>query len=194
MARSDKPAGIWNLANELTILRLLLVPLFGWLLLRDGGDASRIASAIVFAIAAATDFVDGEIARRRNLVTTFGIIADPIADKALTATALIGLSALGELAWWITVVILVREVGVTALRFWVIRHGVIPASKGGKAKTALQLLAILMYLLPLTGLLATARAWVMGAAVIVTVVTGVDYVVRAVRLRRASLRAKTQTA
>lgn len=192
--RQDTHAGIWNLANELTMLRLLLVPLFGWLLLRDGGDASRVASAVVFAIAAATDYIDGEIARRRHLVTPFGVIADPIADKALTATALIGLSALGELPWWVTIVILVREIGVTLLRFWVLRFGVIPASKGGKLKTALQLLAILMYLLPLTGILASARAWILAAAVVVTVVTGVDYVVRAVRLRRAALHAKPQTA
>jgi CDP-diacylglycerol--glycerol-3-phosphate 3-phosphatidyltransferase len=168
------------------MLRLLLVPVFLWLLLRDGGDdsVSRVWAAIVFVIASATDFVDGELARRQGLVTTFGKVVDPIADKALTGAALLGLSSLGDLPWWVTIVILVREVGVTLLRFWVIRIGVIPASRGGKAKTAAQMLAILLYLLPVTGWLLTARALVMGIAVLLTLGTGVDYVARVWRLRR----------
>ena len=176
-----------NIPNALTVLRLLLVPLFAWLLLRDGGDdaASRIWSAVVFMLASLTDLVDGEIARRQNTVTTFGKIADPIADKALTGAALIGLSYLGELPWWVTVVILTREIGVTLLRFWVIRRGVIPASRGGKAKTVAQMVAILMYLLPLTGWLVTAREVVMGVALLLTIGTGIDYVLRAQRLRAA---------
>jgi len=177
-----------NLPNALTVLRLLLVPVFAWLLLRDGGDdpASRIWSAVVFMVASFTDLVDGEIARRQNTVTTFGKVADPIADKALTGTALIGLSYLGDLPWWVTIVILVREVGVTLLRFWVIRIGVIPASRGGKAKTVAQMVAILMYLLPLTGWLVTASEVVMGIAVLLTIGTGIDYVARALRLRAAA--------
>jgi CDP-diacylglycerol--glycerol-3-phosphate 3-phosphatidyltransferase len=177
-----------NLPNALTVLRLLLVPVFAWLLLRDGGDdaTSRVWAAIVFVLASLTDFVDGELARRQGLVTTFGKVVDPIADKALTGTALVGLSYLGDLPWWVTIVILVREIGVTLLRFWVIRHGVIPASRGGKAKTAAQMVAIFMYLLPLTGWLVTAREIVMGIAVLLTLATGVDYVVRALRLRSAA--------
>jgi CDP-diacylglycerol--glycerol-3-phosphate 3-phosphatidyltransferase len=143
----------------------------------------------VFALAIITDRYDGMIARRTGQVTEFGKLADPIADKALTGTALIGLSALGLLPWWVTWVILVREVGVTLLRFWVIRHGVIAASRGGKAKTVAQALAIGLYILPLTGLLATARWWVMALALVLTLVTGLDYVVRALRLRRTSARA-----
>ena len=104
---------------------------------------------MVFAVASVTDRLDGDLARRRSLVTDFGKIADPIADKALTGAALIGLSALDELPWWVTVVILVRELGITLLRFWVIRHGVIPASRGGKLKTLLQTVAIGLYVLPL---------------------------------------------
>ena len=179
---------IVNVPNGLTILRMLLVPLFAWLLLREGGGdtSSRMWSALVFAIASATDLIDGEIARRRHLVTSFGKVADPIADKALTGTALVGLSYLGELPWWITVVILAREIGVTVLRFWVIRHGVIPASRGGKAKTAAQILAILLYLLPLPTWLVWTRIVAMSIALILTVATGVDYAVRAGRLRRAS--------
>ena len=179
-----------NVPNALTILRLLLVPVFAWLLLRDSGDdtTSRVWSAAVFVAASLTDLVDGELARRQGQVTTFGKVADPIADKALTGTALVGLSYLGELPWWVTIVILVREIGVTLLRFWVIRRGVIPASRGGKAKTVAQMVAIFMYLLPLTGWLVTAREVVMGVAVLLTIGTGIDYVARAMRLRRAGRR------
>lgn len=185
------PAGRWNVANGLTLLRLLLVPVFAVLLFHDGGDETgwRVAACAVFAVAAVTDWIDGQLARSRGLVTDVGTMADPIADKALIGTALVGLSLLGELPWWVTVVVLVREIGVTLLRLWVIRHGVMPASRGGKLKTVLQGVAIGLYVLPLAGWLATGRAWVMAAAVLVTVVTGVDYLARALRLRRTSPRA-----
>ncbi len=179
-----------NLPNALTVLRLLVVPVFALLLLQDDGldDRDRYWAALVFGLAIITDRYDGMIARRTNQVTEFGKLADPIADKALTGTALIGLSVLALLPWWVTVVILVREVGVTLLRFWVIRHGVIAASRGGKIKTVVQSLAIGLYILPLTGLLASARWWVMAAAVLLTVLSGLDYVYRAVTLRRTSAR------
>jgi CDP-diacylglycerol---glycerol-3-phosphate 3-phosphatidyltransferase len=175
----------WNIANALTVLRLLLVPVFAVLLFHDGGNDTgwRVAAFLTFVVASMTDRFDGDLARRRGLVTDFGKIADPIADKALTGTALVGLSALGELPWWVTVVVLVREIGVTLLRFWVIKHGVIPASRGGKVKTALQVLAIGLYILPLEGAAHAVAQAVMAAAVIVTVVTGADYVLRALRLR-----------
>jgi CDP-diacylglycerol--glycerol-3-phosphate 3-phosphatidyltransferase len=174
------------------MLRLLLVPVFVWLVVVSGSDspgaeAARWWSALVFAVASLTDFVDGDLARRRNQVTTFGKVADPIADKALTGAALIGLSWLGELSWAVTVVVLVREVGVTLLRFWVIKHGVIPASRGGKLKTMLLIVAILLYLVPIPALVRPVAVAVMFAAVVVTVVTGVDYVVRALRLRREAV-------
>ena len=180
-------ASVLNIANLLTVLRLLLVPVFAAALFHDGGhDATwRWIAWGVFAVASFTDLVDGELARRRGLVTSFGKIADPIADKALMGTALVGLSLLGDLPWWVTVVVLVREVGVTLLRFWVIRHGVIPASRGGKAKTLLQAVAIGLYILPLTGWLRTLSAVILAAAVVLTLVTGVDYVARALALRRA---------
>jgi CDP-diacylglycerol--glycerol-3-phosphate 3-phosphatidyltransferase len=186
LADAVQPVGLWNVANVLTTVRLVLVPVFAVVLFHDGGHdpAWRWAAWAVFAVATATDVLDGELARRRGLVTTFGKIADPIADKALMGTALVGLSILGDLPWWVTVVILVREVGVTLLRFWVIRIGVIPASRGGKIKTLLQGVGIGLYVLPLTGWLRTLSAVVMAAAVVVTVVTGVDYVVKALRLRR----------
>jgi CDP-diacylglycerol--glycerol-3-phosphate 3-phosphatidyltransferase len=175
-----------NVANALTMLRLVLVPVFVLFLLA-GGTGWRIAAFAVFLIASVTDLLDGRIARQRGLITDFGKIADPIADKALTGAALVTLSAQGALAWWVTAVILAREVGVTGLRFWVIRHGVIAASRGGKLKTLLQVLAIALYVLP--GPPGTVRTVVMGLAVVVTVVTGADYIVRAVRLRRRSMSA-----
>ena len=182
---------VWNIANALTFVRLLLVPVFAVLLLHDDGRQRswRIAATAVFAVASLTDRFDGELARRRGLITDVGKIVDPIADKALIGTALVGLSWLDQLSWWVTVAVLVREVGVTILRFVVIRHGVIPASRGGKVKTFLQALAIGLYLLPLEGVAQTAAALVMAAAVVVTLVTGADYVARAVRLRRTSERA-----
>ena len=186
----------WNVANALTLLRLLLVPVFGWLLLaHDGRNGTlRALAAAAFAVAALTDRIDGELARRRGLVTDVGKIADPIADKALMGTALVGLSVLGELAWWVTVVVLVREVGITLLRFVVIRHGVMPAGRGGKAKTVLQALAVTLYLLPLPAAWNPVAGAVLAVAVTVTVVTGVDYVLQAWRLVRTSPRTSARRA
>jgi CDP-diacylglycerol---glycerol-3-phosphate 3-phosphatidyltransferase len=164
------------------VLRLGLVPLFVFLLV-SGGDVLRVAACVTFGLASATDFLDGELARRRSLITDFGKIADPIADKALTGSALVVLSSLGELPWWVTGLILFRELAVTGLRFWVISRGVIAASRGGKVKTLLQVIAIALYILP--GPFQVVREVVMAAALIVTLVTGADYVVRAARLRRA---------
>ncbi len=190
MADPPSPSRLWNLPNGLTMLRLLLVPVFGYLLLVDSGQSAsaRWWAAGVFVVASLTDLADGAIARSRNLVTTFGKVADPIADKALTGVALLGLSALGELSWWVTVVILGREITITLARFVVIRHGVIPASRGGKAKTMTQMLAILMYIVPVDGWVADVRGYVMLVAVALTVVTGIDYIVRAINLRRNSER------
>jgi len=191
---ADTPP-LLNAANILTMVRLALVPVFLGALFA-GPDPSwnwRITAFVVFAVACVTDRVDGEVARKYGLVTDFGRIADPIADKALIGGALIGLSILGELTWWVTVVIAVREVGVTLLRFWVIRHGVIPASRGGKLKTLVQAIAIGLYVLRLGDAAQTVSQAVMVVAVVLTVVTGVDYVVRAVRLRSKGMRVQ-QTA
>ena len=179
-----------NLPNALTVLRLLCVPLLIVLLARSAEPSpmARDLAAVLFVLASLTDLVDGAIARARGQVTTFGKIADPIADKALIATALIGLSALGQLPWWVTIVILGREVAVTALRFWVMEHGVIPASRGGKAKTVAQTVAITMYLVdvPPVPWWEAARAIAMGVAVALTLVTGIDYALRARRLRHVA--------
>ncbi len=154
------PVSAWNIANALTVLRMVLVPVFLVVLFHDDGEDSawRVLAFAIFALASVTDRIDGEIARKRGLVTDFGKIADPIADKALIGAALIGLSLLDELPWWVTVIVLVREVGVTLLRFFVIRHGVMPASRGGKVKTLLQALGIGLLILPLGGVPGRRRA------------------------------------
>jgi CDP-diacylglycerol--glycerol-3-phosphate 3-phosphatidyltransferase len=167
----------------LTLLRLVLVPIF--LLALFAGDGhqtpSRIVAFVVFAVAVITDRLDGALARNYGMVTEFGTLADPIADKTLIGAALIGLSMLHELAWWVTAVILLREVAITVLRFAVLRHGVIPASRGGKLKTLVQAIAIGLFVLPLSGSWFVAASVVMAAAVVLTVVTGVDYVASAAR-------------
>lgn len=194
LAEAASEASLWNLANALTVLRIALVPVFAWLLLHDSGQdaAWRVAAWVAFTLAILTDRLDGEIARRKGLITTFGKVADPIADKALIGAALVALSVLGELPWWVTLVILAREAGITLMRFVVIRHGVMPASHGGKIKTVLQATAIGLYLLPLGDWFGdwaeTLSWWVMLAALAVTVLTAVDYVLQAVRLRRTSER------
>lgn len=199
--RSPERASSWNLANYLTVLRVLLIPIFFVLLMYDWGqnDAVRWAAAIAFVLAMVTDFIDGWLARAYELVTPFGKMVDPIADKLLVGSALVGLSAIwiytgggffdggtDGLVPWVTAVILVREIGVTVVRFLVIRHGVIPANRGGKIKTLLQSIAIVMYVLPLEGFLRSVSWWLMLAAAAVTVVTGLDYVQQAVTLRRTS--------
>jgi CDP-diacylglycerol---glycerol-3-phosphate 3-phosphatidyltransferase len=185
-------ASLWNVANLLTMTRLLLVPAFVVLMLQNGGydPAWRAWAWAAFAIAMITDVFDGHLARAYNLVTDFGKIADPIADKAIMGAALVCLSALGDLPWWVTAVILVRELGITLLRLWVIRHGVIAASRGGKMKTLAQGIAVGMYVLMLVGFWATCRFWVMAVAVLLTVVTGLDYVRQALVLRRRGLAAE----
>lgn len=182
----------WNIANVLTMARIALVPFFGACLLVHGGHDTgwRIAAFVLFVIASVTDRIDGEIARSRGLVTEFGKLMDPIADKALMGMAFIGLSLIHVLPWWATVVVLAREVAITLLRFVVIRHGVMPASHGGKLKTALQALAAGLFVLPLP-MWGHAIAWVvMAAAIVVTVVTGIDYFFRAARLRNAAVGAR----
>jgi CDP-diacylglycerol---glycerol-3-phosphate 3-phosphatidyltransferase len=184
-------AQLWNVPNMLTLLRILLIPVFWWLLMWEAGQSAgaRLAATVLFIFAAITDWLDGYLARKQGLVTTFGKIADPLADKALTGVALIGLSVLGELWWWVTALVILRETGVTVVRFIVLKHGVIPASRGGKTKTVFQMAAIVLYLLPITsdqGELWWLRIAVMSLAVILTLLTGVDYVDKAIRTRRDS--------
>jgi CDP-diacylglycerol--glycerol-3-phosphate 3-phosphatidyltransferase len=176
-----------NIANILTVTRLVLVPVFLLTLFAGEGHSTgwRMVAFVVFAVGSITDYIDGHLARKYGLVTDFGKVVDPIADKALTGAALFGLSILGELPWWVTLTIAGRELAVTLLRFWVIRFGVIAASYGGKVKTFAQIIAIGLYLLPMPAAFDPVL-WVgMGIALVLTVVTGLDYVVRALRLRAA---------
>jgi CDP-diacylglycerol--glycerol-3-phosphate 3-phosphatidyltransferase len=185
---APRVVSLYNPANVLTAVRIVLVPVFVVLVVVSQMTSAgwRVAACLTFCVASATDFVDGWIARRFHLVTSFGKVADPIADKALTGTALVLLSLYGALPWWATGLILLREWGVTALRFWVIRYGIIPASRGGKLKTALQTAAIAWYLWPVPEPFDAVGPWLMGAALVVTVLTGADYVLQALRLRRSA--------
>jgi CDP-diacylglycerol--glycerol-3-phosphate 3-phosphatidyltransferase len=180
-------ARVANIANVLTGVRMALVPVFLVVLFVGDGHETfwRIAAFVVFAVAVITDRFDGALARSYGMVTEFGTLADPIADKALIGAALIGLSMLGDLPWWVTALIMLREIGITVLRFAVLRRGVIPASRGGKLKTLVQAVAIGLFVLPLSGAWLAAAWVVMWAAVVLTVITGVDYIVSAIRDSRA---------
>lgn len=187
----DAPPSVWTVANVLTVLRIALVVPFALALVHDDGASTgaRIVALGLFVLAALTDRVDGWVARRYGQITDLGKLLDPIADKLLMGTALVLLSLLGDLPWWVTVVVLVRELGITVMRFFLLRYVVLPASRGGKLKTVLQSVAIGLYLLPLATLpraVGVLAAVVMGAAVLVTVVTGLDYVRAAARIRRAA--------
>jgi CDP-diacylglycerol--glycerol-3-phosphate 3-phosphatidyltransferase len=191
------PPSNLNIANFLTVVRIAGVPLFGWLLLTQNGDSvqMRVWSWVAFGLLMITDKIDGDLARRHNLVTNFGKLADPIADKALTGMAFVGLSIIGQLWWWVTIVVLVREWGITLMRFVVKKYGVMPAGQNGKIKTTLQALAIGGYLLPLeiwdnppSDVLRWITHIFMAAALAITLSTAVAYVRDARKLRHDSKR------
>ncbi|MBW4031657.1 MAG: CDP-diacylglycerol--glycerol-3-phosphate 3-phosphatidyltransferase [Acidobacteria bacterium] len=194
VATGDTPASAGNIANIVTVIRILLAPVFIILLLDDAGKDGylRYIAAIVFVFAIVTDSVDGLLARQRNLVTDLGKLIDPIADKVLTGGALVGLSILGELWWWVTIVILVREVGITVFRFIALRDRVIAASWLGKVKTVAQAVAISFALFPFWNLI---PAWspgihvfnelLMAIALVLTMVSGVEYLWQAYKVGRA---------
>ena len=190
-AAQSEQAPLLNVANALTVLRLLLVPVFIWLSLLPG-DRAGLAAVVVFVVAAFTDRLDGQLARSWGLVTSFGKIADPIADKALTLSAFVLLSVNQRLWWWVTILIVVRELGITVMRFFMLRRAVMAASRGGKIKTTLQMVGLVGLLTPwstllpagLAAFLTKAAYVVVAAALIVTVVTGLDYVREAMRLSR----------
>jgi CDP-diacylglycerol--glycerol-3-phosphate 3-phosphatidyltransferase len=190
---ANRTVSSWNLPNVLTTIRILLVPFFVWALWESGtfGEDSmpaRWIAVAIFAVAMYTDKLDGDIARARGLVTNFGKIADPIADKFLTGAAWITMSLLGEIWWWITIAILLREWGITLMRLAMLRTRVLPASRGGKIKTVLQTAAILVLLIPLAEFVGAWWLWfgwaLVIAALLVTLLTGLDYVIKAVRAPR----------
>ena len=170
-----------NIPNSLTVFRIVLVPLCVYALFKNGGDESswRIIAWFGYFIIGLTDFFDGKIARARGNITSFGTFLDPVADKVAIGSALISLSILHRLWWWVSVVILARELLVTLLRVAVIKRGVIPASKGGKIKTLFQGFGTGFYILPLPHLLIWPRNLFMAITVVLTVVTGIDYFYKA---------------
>lgn len=204
MEPASQPSNL-NIANALTVLRILGVPVFGWLLLTDGGDdvSTRVWAWVAFALLMITDRIDGDLARKHDLVTNFGKLADPIADKALTGMAFIGLAiiftdhAYGWLFSTITIVVLVREWGITIMRFFIKKYGVMPASQGGRIKTTLQAVALGGYVLPFelwANDVSDVLRWIthvlMAGAVAITLVTGVQYVRDARVIRREALAAQ----
>lgn len=183
----------WNVPNILTIIRLVAVPVFALLLLWHPHDQGwRFITTAVFIAAIVTDSFDGWYARKYNQVSNWGKLWDAIADKALTGMAFLGLSIIGELPWWMTILILVREWGITAMRFAILKYGVMSANRGGKLKTIMQAVAIPLFLLWLPDL-GTWFDVVKWTAVIIafalTIITGLDYLLEARRLRAASLAA-----
>ena len=166
-----------NLPNALTIFRILALPFCAYALFKNGGDDDswRIIAFTLFFIVGLSDILDGKIARSRNQITEFGKLLDPIADKAMLATASIGASLLGMLSWWVTAIFLIREVAVTILRFAVIKNGVIPASKGAKLKTFFQNFSVGFYILPLPSYLYLPRDLFTAVAIYLTITTGVTY-------------------
>lgn len=191
LASGNSQVSNGNIANIITVVRILLAPLFVWLVLLDGGEHGlwRFIAAGLFIAAIATDGLDGALARKRNLVTNSGIILDPIADKILIGGALIALALVAELPWWVVIVILARESGITLFRLMVLSDRVIPASRGGKLKTVLQAVTLSSWLVPtwlLLGSWVFTLNWVlMGAVIVVTVGTGLDYLVKGLRSPKA---------
>ncbi|QCR19622.1 CDP-diacylglycerol--glycerol-3-phosphate 3-phosphatidyltransferase [Agrococcus sp. SGAir0287] len=190
-ARGESPASVASVPNLISVVRVVLTPVFVWLALHDAGamGAERLGAAVLFVVLIATDFVDGWIARSRNLVTDLGKLFDPIADKAITGAAFVVISILGELPWWITILVLVREIGITVHRLAIAKDVVIPATWPGKAKTWAQAVALAAALLPLSAWIGDGAAVVvhvvtMTVAVLLTIVSGLEYVWHVRRARR----------
>jgi len=186
----------WNVPNALTTLRIVMVPFFGWALLHDGGDdnAWRWLAYGLFVVAMITDKIDGDLARKHNLITNFGKIADPIADKAITGMAFVGLSIIYPVLWWVTVPVLIREWGVTIARLSIAKQVVMPANQSGKVKTMAQALALGGLVAPfhyLSGgwdvpgeILWYAAIALLVVAVVLTMTSGAEFVRDVVRHAR----------
>jgi CDP-diacylglycerol--glycerol-3-phosphate 3-phosphatidyltransferase len=181
----DAPASLWNIANLITVARILCAPLFVWLVLIDPTGPLRWLALVLFVIATASDGIDGYLARSRNLGTSLGVLLDPIADKVLIGAALVVLSVVGELPWWVTILVLVREIGITVYRMVIVHREIHAASWGGKVKTTAQSIAASFALAPFPDLLGDwmniVNGALMWAAVALTVWTGLDYLWKAIR-------------
>jgi CDP-diacylglycerol--glycerol-3-phosphate 3-phosphatidyltransferase len=199
MTGTEQKVSNLNIPNALTTLRIVMVPFFGWALLVDGGDSVlwRCVAFGLFVVAMITDKIDGDIARARNLVTNFGKIADPIADKAITGMAFVGLSIVGDVWWWVTIIVLLREWSVTLLRLSILKHVVIAAAQSGKVKTTLQGIALAGLSLPLVAgdhawgtpgeVLFYANQVLLAGAVAMTMWSGYEFFRDVRRARRQSV-------
>lgn len=181
----DEPAALWNLANIITIVRILFAPVFVWIIVDNPNGPLRWLALALFVVGTASDGVDGYLARSRNLGTSLGVLLDPIADKVLIGAALVVLSAVGELPWWVTIVILVREVGITVYRMLIVHREIHAASWGGKVKTTVQSVAVSFAIAPFPALVGewmnSVNAALMVAALVLTVTTGIEYLWKAAR-------------
>jgi CDP-diacylglycerol--glycerol-3-phosphate 3-phosphatidyltransferase len=181
----DTAVAPWNIANLVTVARILLAPLFVWLILIDPNGPLRWLALVLFVVGTASDGIDGYLARSRNLGTSLGVLLDPIADKVLIGAGLVVLSMVGELPWWVTIVVLVREFGITIYRMLIVHREIHAASWGGKVKTTAQSIAVSFALAPFPALLGDWMNWFNGvlmvAAVALTVWTGLEYVWKAIR-------------
>lgn len=169
-----------NLPNKLTLLRVVLIPVFVVLLLLEGGqnDTLRIAALIVFCIASFTDFLDGQIARRNNLVTNFGKFMDPLADKLLVCSALICMIELEQLPSWYVITVIAREFIISGFRLVAADNGiVIAASWWGKFKTTFQMLTVILLILNIPAL-HTVTLIIAGIAFVLTLVSLLDYIAK----------------
>lgn len=175
-----------NLPNRLTVIRIILTPVFLFLFMADFIPYNNIFALIVFVIAALTDLADGKIARKRNIVTNFGKIADPIADKILSSAVLLGLMLLDMCSIWVVLIVLTREFAVSAIRISAASQGlVIPANIYGKIKTVLQMVfsilvlllfsvqGFLPYEIPHTSLIVNIMMWILA---FVTLFSGIIYI------------------
>ncbi|NMA99931.1 MAG: CDP-diacylglycerol--glycerol-3-phosphate 3-phosphatidyltransferase [Firmicutes bacterium] len=171
-----------NLPNMVTLIRIMLVPLFTYLYLKSPGDVNLPAAA-VFLLAALTDALDGYLARSRKEITRFGQLIDPIADKLLITAALLSLVQVGTVSTWVALLILGREFAVSGLRILAAAEGkVIPASQWGKVKTTTQIVAIMAFFLGISW--APVLLWL---AVIATIISGVDYFLKAQDVLKSSM-------
>jgi CDP-diacylglycerol--glycerol-3-phosphate 3-phosphatidyltransferase len=163
--------------NTLTVTRILLIPFGVYTLFYDGGGNAtyQLISYAIFFTLGMTDIVDGRWARHSNKITPLGTFLDPVADKALIGAAMISLSILDRFPWWITILILTREIGITLFRLLVIKNGVIPASKGGKIKTLLQNFGVGFFILPLPAWLDWFKYGFISVAIILTITSAYDY-------------------
>lgn len=181
----DSPAALWNIANIITIVRILFAPVFVWLILIDPVGPLRWVALTLFVVGTVSDGLDGYLARSRNLGTDLGVLLDPIADKVLIGAGLVVLSMVGEMPWWVTIVVLVREFGITLYRMVIVHREIHAASWGGKVKTTAQSIAVSFALAPFPALLGDWMNYVNGAlmwaAVALTVWTGLEYVWKAIR-------------